>query len=143
MVIHSSFVRNVWISATPRVTFHLFTFSHVWTLLTFKHDESLACLGYPTVTHFSTRFWESSNEYPSNNNFCVLFYLSWITFFILILFAPLAKSVWTVYHKYWPIQFNTSFWKLSLFDVQQVELVCICICFQLLIFPNKLRQDAI
>ena len=33
MVIHSSFVRNVWISATPRVSSHPFTYQHLWTLL--------------------------------------------------------------------------------------------------------------
>ena len=32
MVIHSGFVRNVWISATPRVSSHPFTYPHVWTL---------------------------------------------------------------------------------------------------------------
>ena len=32
MAIHSSFVRNVWISATPRVSSHPFTYPHVWTL---------------------------------------------------------------------------------------------------------------
>ena len=34
MVIHSSFVWNVWIKATPKVTSHPFTYLHVWTLLT-------------------------------------------------------------------------------------------------------------
>ena len=33
MVIHSSFVRNMWISALPRVSSHPFTYPHVWTLL--------------------------------------------------------------------------------------------------------------
>ena len=33
MVIHSSFVRNIWISATSRVFFHPFTYPHLWTLL--------------------------------------------------------------------------------------------------------------
>ena len=33
MVIHSSFVRNVWISDTLRVSSHPFTNSLVWTLL--------------------------------------------------------------------------------------------------------------
>ena len=68
-----------------------------------------------------------------------VFYFIWAESRLLYwyFFAPLAKSVWKVYHKCWPIQFNTSFWKLSLFDVQQVELVCICICFQLSIFPKK------
>ena len=33
MVIYSSFVRNMWISATPRVSSHPFTYPHLWTLL--------------------------------------------------------------------------------------------------------------
>ena len=30
------------------------------------NDDCLACLGYPTLSHFSTRNWWSENEYPVN-----------------------------------------------------------------------------
>ena len=82
MVIHSSFVRNVWISATPRVTSHLFYLSTRLDTtdkqITFKYDESLACTSYPTVSHLSTRSWQSLNEQRSSFtlgkyslNFCI------------------------------------------------------------------------
>ena len=76
MVIHSSFVRNVWICTTPRVTSYPFTYPHVWTLLTSNSLLSmmkgslawviLLSLTYPHVTGKSRM-----------NNYQALYFVTW------------------------------------------------------------------
>ena len=79
IIIHSSFVRNVWISAMRRVTSHPFSYTHVLTLLTSNLLLSMIkprLLGYSILSHLSTRSWQSSIEQPSSFKYSLNFYIS-------------------------------------------------------------------
>ena len=60
MVIHLTFVRNVWVSVTPGVSSHPFTYQHVWTLLLSNSllSKMKASLGLVIqLSHLTTRSW--------------------------------------------------------------------------------------
>ena len=67
MIIHSSFIRNVWISATPSACVTLtFTYPHVLTLLTSNSLLSMTIASYPTVSltyaHVPDETWNENSS---------------------------------------------------------------------------------
>ena len=61
MVTHLSFVRNVWVSATLRVTYHPFTYPYVWIILTSNSFLSQALI--LPKEHLPFRCWPFSEFY--------------------------------------------------------------------------------
>ena len=56
MVIHTSFVRNVCISATSRVTTQPFIYQHVWTLMISNSFSSMTNASLASVIHLSLTY---------------------------------------------------------------------------------------
>ena len=68
MAIHSSFVRDVWISATPRVTSHPFTYPHVWTLLASNSILSMMKASLTSIIRLSLTYPHIPDKVQMNNH---------------------------------------------------------------------------
>ena len=68
MVIHSSFVRNVWISATPRASSHPFTYPHFWTLLIGNSLLNMMKASLTLVIRLSLTYPHVPDKARMNNN---------------------------------------------------------------------------
>ena len=69
MIIHLSFIRNVWISATPSASVTLpFTYPHILTLLTSNSLLSMMIASLASVIQLSLTYPHVPDEAQMNNN---------------------------------------------------------------------------
>ena len=69
MIIHLSFIRNVWISATPNATVTLpFTYPHMLTLLTSNSLLIMMIASLALVIQLSLTYPHVPDEAPMNNH---------------------------------------------------------------------------
>ena len=89
MVIHSSFVRNVWISATPRISSHPFTYPHLWTLLIsnsllnmMKTSLALVIRLSLTYPHVLGKAWMNNHQASYLVSIRLIFFILGVTFLL-------------------------------------------------------------